>query len=120
MDRSLASGAVVSALVIGLIAPGVPSQGPAERAVAAWLFGASAVMAQSTTAPASAAAKHVMEGKVTKVDAKRGWIDVKTQEGSMKLHFPPAALEGVKAGDSVSVEVAMTTAPAPERSQKTK
>ena len=119
MRRSLASGAVVSALLIGLAVPGVLAQGPTERAVAAWLFGASAVMAQST-APAVAAGKHVMEGRVTKVDAKRGWIDVKTQEGSMKLHFPPAALEGVKAGDSVSVELAMTTAPGPDRSQKTK
>ena len=30
-----------------------------------------------------------MEGQVTKVDAKKGWVDVKTSEGSMKLHFPP-------------------------------
>ena len=119
MRRSLTSGAVVSALLIGLAVPGMPAQGPAERAVAAWLFGASAVMAQSA-APASAAGKHVMEGRVTKVDAKRGWIDVKTPEGSMKLHFPPTALEGVKAGDNVSVELAMTTAPGPVSSPKTK
>ena len=33
--------------------------------------------------------RHTMEGQVTKVDAKKGWIDVKTSEGSMKLHFPP-------------------------------
>ena len=118
MRRSLASGAVVSALLIGLIVPAVPKQGPTER-VAAWLLGTSAVMAQST-APAAAAGKHVLEGRVTKVDAKRGWVDVKTPDGSMKLHFPPTALEGVKAGDSVSVEVAMTTSPAPDRSQKTK
>lgn len=119
MRRSLASGAVVSALLIGLIAPAVPVQGPTEKAVAAWLFGAPEVMAQST-APAGAANKHMVEGRVTKVDAKRGWIDVKTPDGSMKLHFPPTALEGVKAGDNVSVELAMTTGPAPERSQKTK
>lgn len=34
------------------------------------------------------AGKHTMDGKVTKVDAKEGWVDVKTPEGSMKLHFP--------------------------------
>ena len=118
MRRSLASGAVVSALLIGLIVPALPAQGPTERA--AWLFGAPAVMAQSAAPAAAAAGKHVLEGRVTKVDAKRGWVDVKTPDGSMKLHFPPTALEGVKAGDSVSVEVAMTTAPAPDRSQKTK
>jgi hypothetical protein len=28
----------------------------------------------------------------------------------MKLHFPPSALEGVKAGDAVSIEVALTPA----------
>jgi hypothetical protein len=36
--------------------------------------------------------KHTMDGEVTKVDSKKGWVDVKTSEGSMKLHFPPAAL----------------------------
>ena len=45
------------------------------------------------TAPAS---KHTMNGEVTKVDTKRGWIDVKTQEGSMKLHFPPSAVASLK------------------------
>lgn len=49
--------------------------------------------------------RHTMEGHVTKVDAKKGWIDVKTSEGSMKLHFPPEALQGVKTGDSVSIEL---------------
>ena len=57
-----------------------------------------------------------MDGRVTKVDPKKGWIDVKTDEGSMKLHFPPAALESVKAEDSVSVELGMT----PGMSAKTK
>ena len=35
--------------------------------------------------------KHTMDGQVTKVDAKKGWVDVKTPEGSMKLHFPAPA-----------------------------
>ena len=57
--------------------------------------------------PAAAASKHTMDGKVTKVDAKRGWVDVKTPEGSMKLHVPPPALDSVKTGDSVTVELGM-------------
>ena len=65
---------------------------------------------KATTVPADTAAGHVVQGEVTKVDAKRGWIDVKTPDGRMKLHFPPAALEGVKAGDGVSIEVALTPA----------
>ena len=111
MKNALVVGGVVAALSIGFAAP-------ADLGLSGALFGASTVEAQA--APASAAARHVMEGRVTKVDAKRGWIDVKTQEGSMKLHFPPSALEGVKTGDSVSVELAMTTSPAADRAPKTK
>ena len=48
---------------------------------------------------------HTMEGEVTKVDAKKGWVDVKTPEGSMKLHFPPDALASIQKGDLVSVEL---------------
>jgi hypothetical protein len=76
----------------------------------------SAPAAQTTpsakTAPATKSdavmGQHTMEGTVTKVNAKRGWIDVKTSEGSMKLHFPSSVLENVKAGDSVTVELGMT------------
>jgi hypothetical protein len=115
MRTRMLSAGVVAALLIGVATPGVTAQsGPAARA-AALLFGASTVLAQSK---AQAAGRHVIEGQVTKVDAKRGWVDVKTPEGSMKLHFPPTALEGVKKGDSVSVEVAMTTSPAPERTDR--
>ena len=63
--------------------------------------------------------RHTMEGQVTKVDAKKGWIDVKTAEGSMKLHFPPEALANVKKGDSVSVELGLKdNGPAPSGSVK--
>jgi hypothetical protein len=65
---------------------------------------------KATTTPAATATGQVVQGEVTKVDAKKGWIDVKTPDGRMKLHFPPAALEGVKAGDGVSIEVALTPA----------
>jgi hypothetical protein len=62
---------------------------------------------------------HTMEGQVTKVDAKRGWVDVKTREGSMKLHFPPEALAAVKKGDSVSIELGLKdNGPAPSGSMK--
>ena len=66
---------------------------------------------------------HTMDGKVTKVDAKRGWVDVKTPEGSMKLHFPPPALDSVKTGDSVTVELGMSasaSADTTKTSKKTK
>ena len=50
---------------------------------------------------------HAMDGEVTKVDAKKGWVDIKTPEGRMKVHFPPPALENVKVGDSITVELGM-------------
>jgi len=82
------------------------------------LLGAAAVA--SAQAPAGEMmGKHSMDGQVTKVDAKKGWIDVKTPEGSMKLHFPPAALANVKKGDSVTVELGIKdNGPAPSRSEK--
>ncbi len=44
------------------------------------------------------------------MDPKKGWVDVKTPEGRMKLHFPPAALENVKKGDRITVELGMIMA----------
>ena len=53
------------------------------------------------TASAQMASKdgvHTMDGEVTKVDATKGWVDVKTSEGRRKLHVPPPALDNVKVG----------------------
>ena len=73
------------------------------------LLGASVAGAQSTSTSAStdAQSKHTMQGEVTKVDAKKGWVNVKTSEGSMKLHFPPPALQNLKKGDQVTVELGL-------------
>ena len=51
--------------------------------------------------------RHTMEGKVTSVSAKTGWVHVKTDEGTIIVHFPPAELAGVKKGDTISVDLAM-------------
>ncbi len=86
---------------------------------ACWLLIVAPVTAQTAPAPTQSPApapapmssdmtgRHTMDGEVTKVDAKKGWIDVKTPEGRMKLHFPPAALQSVKVGDRVSIEMGM-------------
>jgi len=77
-------------------------------AATALLFSVAGASAQSSTPPASTDMnRHTMDGTVTKVDAKKGWIDVKTPDGSMKLHYPPAALQNVKKGDSVTVELGL-------------
>jgi hypothetical protein len=51
--------------------------------------------------------RHSMEGTVTRVDAKKGWVHVKTEEGTMIVHVPPDTLQGVKKGDSVTVDLAI-------------
>jgi hypothetical protein len=68
----------------------------------------------------AAMGQHTMEGTVTKVNPKKGWVDVKTSEGSMKLHFPTAALEKRQGGDSVTVELGMTRTAMKKTSANTK
>jgi hypothetical protein len=51
--------------------------------------------------------RHSMEGQVTSVDAKKGWVHLKTSEGTMIVHFPPSALEQVKKGDTMTVNLAL-------------
>lgn len=57
---------------------------------------------------AEQASTHTVDGEVTKVDADKGWVDIKMADGRMKLHFPPATLQNVKTGDRVSVELGLT------------
>jgi hypothetical protein len=85
------------------------------------LLGTTLVSAQATKPASEMMGHHTMEGQVTKVDAKKGWVDVKTSEGSMKLHFPPESLANVKKGDAVSVELGLKSAgAAPRGSMKSK
>ncbi len=71
------------------------------------LIAVTALFGSASAQMAPMSGKHTMDGEVTKVEAKRGWVDIKTAEGRMKVHFPPAALENVKVGDSVTVELGM-------------
>jgi hypothetical protein len=52
--------------------------------------------------------RHSVDGEVTKVDADKGWVDVKTPDGRMKLQMPSSALQKVKAGDRVTLEVGVS------------
>ena len=76
-------------------------------AFALLFLGATMASAQAPKPAGDMMGQHSMDGQVTKVDAKKGWIDVKTSEGSMKLHFPPEALASVKKGDSVTVQLGL-------------
>jgi len=64
---------------------------------------------------ATATGRHTMTGEVTSVTPDKGRLLVKTPEGRMLLHFPSAALQNVKKGDSVTVELALKdNGPAPK------
>lgn len=51
--------------------------------------------------------RHSMQGQVTSLDTKKGWVHLKTSEGTMIMHFPPEALQDVKKGDTISVDLAL-------------
>lgn len=50
--------------------------------------------------------QHMMNVTVTAVDMKTGLVDATAGNMALKLHFPPASLAGVKAGDKLSVHLA--------------
>lgn len=59
--------------------------------------------------------RHSVEGEVTRVDAKKGWVHVKTSDGTMIVHFPPADLQTLKKGDRITVSLALKdNGPAPK------
>ena len=73
----------------------------AARGAALLSLSATVASAQSRESVSDAKGRHKHgRWEVTKVDAKKGWIDVKTHEGSMKLHFPPEALARRQEGQS--------------------
>lgn len=49
--------------------------------------------------------EHDMSGTVRKVNHKTGTFDLKTHEGTLRLHFPPATLKDVKNGDTLTVHL---------------
>ncbi|MBL6612378.1 MAG: hypothetical protein ISS15_20990 [Alphaproteobacteria bacterium] len=51
---------------------------------------------------------HDMAVTVTTVDAKTGMVDANAGGMALKVHFPPAALSGVKAGDHITLHLSFT------------
>jgi hypothetical protein len=51
--------------------------------------------------------EHSTQGEITKLDQKQGWVNVKTSEGTMIVKVPPASLQGLKKGDTITVHLAM-------------
>jgi len=45
--------------------------------------------------------EHHMDGTVTNVNHQTGFITVKTEEGSMRLHYPPKSIKDIKDGNKI-------------------
>lgn len=86
----------------------------ALTAAALLVSGGAATRAQSATDDMMG--RHSMQGEVTKVDAKDGWVHVKTSEGTMIVHYPASELQSLKKGDMVKIELALKdNGPAPKK-----
>src|SRR4029453_684386 len=76
-----------------------------------------AAMAQTGASPSTGtgqssgmeqmAGRHTMQGTITSLDQKKGWIHLKTHEGTLIMQVPPASLQSVKKGDTVMVDLAL-------------
>ena len=51
------------------------------------------------------ASMHKMPATVTSVDDKTGMVEVSSEGMTLKLHFPPSSLNGLKAGDKISIHM---------------
>lgn len=49
---------------------------------------------------------HTMEATVTSVDAKTGIVEVNTEDGTLKLHFPGLSNGDLKSGDKITIMMA--------------
>ena len=90
-------------------------KGLLAAAVAAALLASGSGLASAQTPAGQMMGRHSVEGEVTKVDSKKGWIHVKTSDGTMIMHFPPADLQTMKKGDRITVSLALKdNGPAPK------
>jgi hypothetical protein len=69
--------------------------------------GPAAVGSAPAVAAGPAVGHHTMVGEVTKIDRNKGHLHLRTAEGDLELHFPPASLQNVREGDRIAVELAM-------------
>lgn len=77
------------------------------------LLASAILIMQLVGAPAWAAGgemqgKHSMSGTVTMIDHTTGMLTLKTEEGNLKLHFPPATVKQLKEGDTITVHLSYT------------
>jgi hypothetical protein len=62
---------------------------------------------RTSMAPGETIGRHSAHGEITSLDGKKGWVNLKTSEGTMIVQVPPASLQGLKKGDRITVDLAM-------------
>jgi hypothetical protein len=48
---------------------------------------------------------HSMTGTITMIDHSTGMLTLKTSEGNLNLHFPPATVQELHEGDTITVHL---------------
>ncbi|RCS29917.1 hypothetical protein DEO45_07505 [Rhodanobacter denitrificans] len=51
---------------------------------------------------------HMMPATVSSVDTKTGMVEVDSEGMSLRLHFPPASVANLKAGDKITLHMGYT------------
>ena len=115
----IAAAVLVSGVGAGMAQTSTTPKSPADTTTKSTTDSAKPSTSTSTSprmASDKAAGKHSVQGEVTRVDAKDGWVHVKTSEGTMIVHVPPADLKSMKKGDMVALDLSITgNGPAPKK-----
>jgi hypothetical protein len=92
-----------------------PMKGLLAAVITAALLASGSGLVSAQTPADKMMGRHSVEGQVTRIDAKKGWVHVKTSDGTMIVHFPPADLQTMKKGDRITVSLALKdNGPAPK------
>jgi len=92
----LACGASVAAFAQNQTPPGsMPSEGQTG--------GVHMTHTPSTPSAVNMHGMHTMPATVTDADPKTGIVDVMTEGMALKVHFPPASMVNLKAGDKIGL-----------------
>ena len=65
--------------------------------------------AANTGTTGKALGSHQMTGTVEDLDTETGIVDVKTEVGMLKVHFPPKSLQNMKKGDRINLRLSFNT-----------
>jgi hypothetical protein len=79
----------------------------ASGATGAWAQGAGATPSHdmSSMDMSKMPSMHTMPATVSSVDAKTGIVEVNSGGMSLKVHFPPASVADLKAGDKITLHM---------------